>query len=234
MVPGPTCAPTTAPSSTTARRRRRPAARCAAARPAGGPVERVQVVHGDIDSPGAGRVDRPHRKLLDPGDARGTTVRTFSIGSMCPRCNDEDRLDRQRRPEQGRRRADPAAAAQVLQGVDVEQHRRRLAPASAPRRQRSSRPRPAGASSQADRTAKPIAMPSERESTTSTGTGDSAGGELRRLHRAGHVRGQVDRHDRVGSGGGGRLVGLEEDRRRGPGGAHVPWTGAAPPPPRPW
>ena len=52
-------------------------------------------------------------------------------------------------PSKRRGRPDPAAAAQVLEGVDVEHHRRAPGSASAPVPQRSSAPRPAAAASAA-------------------------------------------------------------------------------------
>ena len=51
-------------------------------------------------------------------------VRTFSSGTMAPSTEVRMRLDGERRPEQRRRRPDPTAASQVLQGVDVERHLR--------------------------------------------------------------------------------------------------------------
>ena len=102
-----------------------------------------------------------HGQLLQPGQRASRGPHPLQGGD--PAVGDlQQRLHRQRAAEQRRRGADPAAAAQVLQGVDVEQRAttRRRAPARPrppPRRSRRrrrrrrptarrtrSRPRPAG------------------------------------------------------------------------------------------
>ena len=136
-------------------------------RPLGG----GQVVHGDVDRPAAGRRDR---ELGQPGRAHASDVRTFSIGSMCPSTSCSSGLTDRRRPEQRGRRADPPAAAQVLERVDVEDAVRGRRPA--PRRLGDlvDVGTPPAAARPPDRTAKPSPMPSDLESTTSAGTGDSS------------------------------------------------------------
>ena len=116
--PGPTWAPTTAPTSETCddasdgmRARSRSssavalscAARWCTARSTGC-VPRA--LHGDVLEPGQ-RLGR-RADLLQRRDAPVRHV--------------QQRLDRQRRADEGRRRADAPAAAQVLERVDVEDH----------------------------------------------------------------------------------------------------------------
>ena len=175
----------------------------------------VEVLHGDVDDPRrpAGRLggelgeagQRP-RRGPDPLERLG-----------CSRRRDrEDGLDRQRRPEERRRRPDPASASQVLEGVDVEGDRRSRAARDRATAATSSGAAPRAASSAADRTAYPMAMPRERESTTVTGTGDC-------WRRAGRTARSPDMSAErwtdttaVGALGGGLLVGLEERLRRRP------------------
>ena len=121
-MPGPTCAPTTAPTSLCVQVLPERAAGCAGAAPATrrGPGSR-----------GGARPRRPDRvagpvggQLLEPGDRPGRRAHLLQRLDV-PVDQVQQRLDRQRRPEQRRRRPDPAAAAQVLQRVDVEHRARR-------------------------------------------------------------------------------------------------------------
>ena len=86
----------------------------------------------------------------------------------------EDRLDRERRPEQRRGGADASAAAQVLEGVDVEQDAGGPEPRVHGLQDLGHRRLPSAAASAAATTANPMAMPMVSLSTTSTGTGASA------------------------------------------------------------
>ena len=197
-----------------ARRGRRPRHRCSSSSTSASTGSSRAQPLGEPVRPGRASPGGARRHPLPPAPAASIArtassssrasardaVRTFSSGSMCPSPQRQHRLDRQRRPEQGRRRADPAAAAQVLQGVDVEQHRRRPRRASAPRPQRRLASAPCrGEPRRPTARRYPIAMPSERESTTSH--------RHRRLPAASCADstvpdmsdGQVHRHDRVGA-----------------------------------
>ena len=147
-------------------------------------------------------------------------VRTFSRVAD-PAVDDlQQRLDREGRAEQRGRGADPAAAAEVLQRVDVEQRRRRRrrGPARRPRPPRPSRRASSTSAARARRTRSPC--PSCRVSTARTGIEASPRRELRGLEGAAHLPRQVHRQDlrrrrpplRL-------LVGLEEHRRGRPRGA---------------
>ena len=105
-----------------------------------------------------------HRQLLQPGQRRAGRADLLERGH--PAVLDlQQRLDRQRAPEQRGRGADPAAAAQVLQGVDVEQRRRRGGPARRGRGGLLGACRPRRRTSAAASTAKPVATPTCRLST---------------------------------------------------------------------
>ena len=137
-MPGPTCAPITArpPRRDLAVdevRRRAGGRRCSASAPARSGLARWATATSTWRSPAASTASSSSR-LSACAD-----VRTFSSGPIRPSTISQQRLDRQRRAEQGGGGADPAAATEVLQGVDVEQRRRRVgagraaAPAAAAR-----------------------------------------------------------------------------------------------------
>ena len=168
------------------RRRRHRARRPRTSPPSGQPVATLaqppgEVVGAATASRGGARRCRPaarrpprrgrHGQLLEPGQRARRGAHLLQRADV-PVDEPEDRLDRQGRPEERRRRPDPPTAPQVLERVDVEHHRRRLGARTRLCRNVFQRRHRCSASSAADSTAYPIAMPSERESTTVTGTGD--------------------------------------------------------------
>ena len=174
-----------------------------------------------------GQVLEPRQRPRQPsGPSRASPTR--------PSAMLQQRLDRERAAEQRRRGADPATAAQVLQGVDVEQRRRRLgrAPRAAAaassgraarvehvgggqRREPGARCRPAGCRRR-DRDRRVDARPA---------------GPTRRC-RSCRRRGGPTRSPSAPVGRG-LLVDLQHHRRRRPRRAHRHGTRAAPPPPAP-
>ena len=119
-MPGPTWAPITAPTSFTT-------SRPTVARAVAGFRRAAPPAPG---SPGARprcrrpRLRRPARRSPRAGPAPGSTSAPSRAGRSARRRSGAG-LDRERRPDQGSRRADPTAPAKVLQRVDVEQPGRR-------------------------------------------------------------------------------------------------------------
>lgn len=133
-----------------------------------GPFGCGEVVDRDVDGAGTGALDGD---LLQPRDrlrGRPHLLPQFDA----PAVEFEERLDRERGAEQRLRRPDAPAAAQVVQGVDVEEGGGPPARFSAAATTSSSEP-PASATCAAASTQKPSAMPTMRVSTTRTGTGAS-------------------------------------------------------------
>ena len=161
------------PGSTASRRRSEPAS-------ASGPLGVGQVRDGDVDRvaprPRRPRAPRggsaPGRRC---GPSPGCAIRPSTISSSGFTASAE--------PEQRGRGADPAAAPEVLQRVDVEQRRRARRPGPAPRPPRPRSVPPASSTSAAASTASPVAIPSCRVSTARTGHRRLPRRELGRLER---------------------------------------------------
>ena len=217
-MPGPTCAPSTAPSSAhpTSRPSRLSASRMASSDcscPA--PIRTGQVRHGDVDRVRPGGL---HGQLLQPrqGASRGPHPlqrRDPALGDLQQRLHGEGTAD------QRGGGADPAAAAEVLEGVHVEQ-------GATPRG-----PFPRGLRRVGGRTARvhdvggrqcgvPRRHPDLPAVHRYDGHGGLASGELRRLEGPAHLRGQVHGDDLRGTGARTLLVDLEQRRRRRPRRAH--------------
>ena len=125
----------------------------------------AEVVDGEVDR----SAHRPRATVSSTSRASALAdVRTFSSGDDLPLDHLQQRLDRQRRPEQRRRRTDAAATAQVLERVDVEQRAGARRPPRSPRPAPRPPIRPPAARSAAASTAKPSPIAVERESTTRT------------------------------------------------------------------
>ena len=143
--PGPRCAPITGPSSATVHSPSRGSAvrNCAATRR--GPLGRGQMMHREVDRVGA----RPQPRSAAPAArAPCVDVRTFSSATIWPSTICSSGFTDSEVREQRRRRADPPAAAQVLQRVDVEQRPGAVHDVASPRSCTSAadrrRPRPLG------------------------------------------------------------------------------------------
>lgn len=127
-----------------------------------------EVVDRDLDRGVTGALDGD---VGEAGDGSAGGADLFERDD--PAATDRQQwFDGERRTEEGLSRADAAAAAEVLEGVDVEVRRDRRHP-RAGRGLDAGLVLPAAAAAAAARTGNPRPMPSERESTTRTGIGDS-------------------------------------------------------------
>ena len=173
--------------------RREPAARCSASTPARSGLARWATATSTWRSLAAATASSS-RRLSARAD-----VRTFS-SVRDPAVHDlQQRLDRQRRPEQRGGGADPAAATEVLQRVDVEQRRGRRRPAASAAPAASSQRPAASSTSAAASTANPVRhaeLPgvdgADRERRV-------ARGQLGGLEGAAHLRRQVHRERLLGA-----------------------------------
>ena len=162
-APGPTWAPIAAPSSLTKSSTRSGHLLAQLRGEPVGAVGRGEMVHRDRDRPVVGGLDGVlHQPVHRPGRGPHLLQRHDP-----PLAHVEHRLDRQSRAQQGGGGADPAAPAQVLEGVDDEERAGR----------RGGVPRdlgdggasaPSAAARAAASTAKPMPMAVDRESTTVT------------------------------------------------------------------
>ena len=179
-MPGPTCAPRTAPSSPhqTSRPSRLASSRVgsfSASCPARSGLARWATQTSTV-----GLARRLDGELLEPGQRPRGGPHPLQRGDLAV-LDLQQRLDRQRAAEQRGRGADPAAAAEVLQRVDVEQRRRRRGPRPGGRR------RLLGGAARVERRRRPRARRT-RSRPRPAGCRRRAPGSTRRARRAGPTR----------------------------------------------